>query len=119
MKGDSAVFNRFQQYRGRLHVSVATLAELWTWVLRATAPEPRAQALADLLSDVSVLDATPNVSRRFGEVEAGLLDRGQPVSEFDLLIAATALVHNLTLVTHNVRDFADISGLTIRDWLGQ
>ncbi len=83
------------------------------------APARRVQGLVDLLSDVSVLDATPNVSRRFGEAEALLLDQGRPVSEFDLLIAATALVHNSTLVTHNVRDFANIPGLTTRDWLGQ
>jgi tRNA(fMet)-specific endonuclease VapC len=36
----------------------------------------------------------------------------------DLLIAATALVHNLTLVTHNIRDFANVPGLTVQDWLG-
>ena len=35
----------------------------------------------------------------------------------DLLIAATALVHNLTLVTHNVRDFANVPDLMIQDWL--
>jgi tRNA(fMet)-specific endonuclease VapC len=34
----------------------------------------------------------------------------------DLLIAATALVHGLTLVTHNTRHYAGIEGLTIEDW---
>jgi tRNA(fMet)-specific endonuclease VapC len=72
--------------------------------------------LANLLSDVTILDATPTVARKFGEVEAQLL-QGQAVTEFDLLIAATALVHNLTLVTHNVRDFAHVPGLRVIDWL--
>ena len=35
----------------------------------------------------------------------------------DLMIAATALVHNLTVVTHNVQDYADVPGLSIADWL--
>jgi tRNA(fMet)-specific endonuclease VapC len=35
----------------------------------------------------------------------------------DLLNGATALVHNLTMVTHNAKDYSDIPGLTIADWL--
>ena len=35
----------------------------------------------------------------------------------DLFIASTALVHGLTLVTHNTKDFAHVPGLTLEDWL--
>jgi len=35
----------------------------------------------------------------------------------DLMIAATALVHNLIVVTHNVHDYSRVPGLTIHDWL--
>jgi len=35
----------------------------------------------------------------------------------DLLIAAVALLHDLTLVTHNTRDFQGISGLRLENWL--
>jgi predicted nucleic acid-binding protein len=35
----------------------------------------------------------------------------------DLLIASTALVHGLTLVTHNVADFANVPSLTVVAWL--
>ena len=38
------------------------------------------------------------------------------MSEFDLLIAATALVNGLNMVTHNVADFQNIPGLLIEDW---
>ncbi len=117
VKGDRTVFGRFLQHLGQLHISVATLGELWTWCLRGNAPARRMTGLANLLSDVTILDATPTVARKFGEVEAQLLDQGQAVTEFDLLIAATALVHNLTLVTHNVRDFAHVPGLRVIDWL--
>jgi tRNA(fMet)-specific endonuclease VapC len=37
--------------------------------------------------------------------------------DMDLVIAATALVYDLTLVTHNVQDFTDMPGLRIQDWL--
>jgi tRNA(fMet)-specific endonuclease VapC len=117
MKGDGRIQSRFIQYGGGLHISVATLAELYTWTLRAKAAPRRAQGLTDLLSDVSVLDATTAVARKFGEIEAALLDRGRPMSEFDLLIAATAVVNGLNMVTHNVADFSQVPGLTVIDWL--
>ena len=117
VKGDRTVFGRFLQHLGQLHISVATLGELWTWGLRANAPARRLTGLTNLLSDVTVLDATPPVARKFGEVEAQLLDRGHAVTEFDLLIAATALVHDLTLVPHNVQDFAHVPCPRVADWL--
>jgi predicted nucleic acid-binding protein len=39
------------------------------------------------------------------------------VGELDVIIAATAIVNNLTLVTHNTKDFERITGLTLADWL--
>jgi len=117
LKGDRHIWQRFMQYGGRLHLSSITVGELFTWSLRAHASPKRLQALLDLLTDVTVLDVTVDVSREFGELRAVLLDAGQGTPDMDLLIAATALVHNLTLVTHNVRDFVNLPGLNIEDWL--
>ena len=39
------------------------------------------------------------------------------VSRLDLMIASVALVHNLTLVTHNTAHFIRIPGLRLDDWL--
>src|ERR1700682_3288659 len=102
---------------GRLHVSAITVAELYTWALRATAPPKRLQGVLDMLNDMTFLDVDQDVARKFGELRAALLDAGQPKPQMDLLIAATALVHGLTLVTHNTQDYAGIAGLTLDDWL--
>jgi predicted nucleic acid-binding protein len=66
------------------------------------APPKRLQTLLDLLSDVTVLDVTLDVGRKFGEVRARLLDAGLATPAMDLFIAATAPAHDLTLVTHVV-----------------
>jgi tRNA(fMet)-specific endonuclease VapC len=50
-------------------------------------------------------------------IQAHFRDIGQPAPELDLLIGSTALIHGLTLVTHNVQDFAVIPGLHIVAWL--
>jgi tRNA(fMet)-specific endonuclease VapC len=70
----------------------------------------------DFLKATAVLDVTQAVAEKFGELRAGLLDRGIVVGEMDLLNASVALIHNLTLVTHNVADYANVPGLTVVDW---
>jgi tRNA(fMet)-specific endonuclease VapC len=117
-KGNPLVFNRFVQYGGGRAISTVTLGELFTWALRAQAPPSRMQGVQDLLKLVTVLDITAAVARQFGEIRAALLDAGTPRPELDLLNGAVALVHQLTLVTHNVQDYAGVPGLTmIQDWL--
>lgn len=117
LKGSNALANRFIQYGGRLHLSAASLGELYTWAFRARASSTRMQRLLDMLPLVSLLVVDAHVARRFGELDAYLLDHGLAVSEIDLQNAATALVHGLSLVTHNVRDFVNIPGLQVVDWL--
>jgi tRNA(fMet)-specific endonuclease VapC len=117
LKGNSQVYSRFLQYSGRLHVSTITVAELCTWAMRAKAASGRLQDLLRFLDDVTILDVDRSVAHRFGEVRAHQLDQGVFTPEMDLLIAATSLVHNLTLVTHNVQDFANVPGLMLQDWL--
>jgi len=41
---------------------------------------------------------------------------GTPIGPNDLVIAATALAHTATLVTHNTREFGRVSGLQLEDW---
>jgi tRNA(fMet)-specific endonuclease VapC len=116
LKGNRAVSSRFVQHFGGLHVSTVTVGELYTWTLRAKAPPKRLQSLEEFLGDLIVVDVTREVARKFGELRAELYDKGLPPPDMDLLIAATALSHNLTLVTHNTRDFANIPSLTMVDW---
>jgi predicted nucleic acid-binding protein len=80
-------------------------------------PPSRKQGLDEFLRDLTVVDVTSDVARKFGEVRAGLFDRGLPMPPMDLMIAATALVNNFTLVTHNTADYANVPNLRTVDWL--
>jgi tRNA(fMet)-specific endonuclease VapC len=53
----------------------------------------------------------------FGRLRGTLLQQGVSVATVDLMIAAVAIVHDLTLVTHNTADFQNIPGLRMEDWL--
>jgi tRNA(fMet)-specific endonuclease VapC len=117
LKEKGIVTNRFLQYTGGLSVSTITLGELYAWAFRGNAPPKRLRGLREMLSDVRILEVTVEVAETFGRLQAGLLDAGTPASGMDLMIAATALLHDLTLVTHNTQDYANIPGLRTMDWL--
>jgi predicted nucleic acid-binding protein len=116
LKNDRMVAGKVLLHFGSLHVSVVTVGELLTWALRAKAPAARLQGVQDFLKAATVLDVTRAVAEKFGELRAGLLDQGLVVGEMDLLNAAVALIHNLTLVTHNVADYVNVPGLSVVDW---
>lgn len=52
----------------------------------------------------------------FGDIRADLARNGTPVGPYDLQIAAIALANNLTLVTHNTKEFSRVSNLQLEDW---
>ncbi len=98
---------------GRLAISAVTVDEIAFGLAR----RPHAAMLAwfDLfLARNEVLTVTAPIARRAGEMRAQLAARGQVRSQADMLIAATAQVHALTLVTRNVRDF-DGCGIAVLD----
>ena len=55
-------------------------------------------------------------ARRCAELRAELEAAGKVIGPHDLQIAAIALQHQLTLVTHNLREFTRITGLKVDDW---
>ena len=53
----------------------------------------------------------------YAQQKAHLKRIGRLQGEFDMLIGSVAVAHNLTLVTHNTRHFADMVGLKLEDWV--
>jgi tRNA(fMet)-specific endonuclease VapC len=52
----------------------------------------------------------------YGRLRGALAMAGTPIGANDLMIAAIGLSRQLTLVTHNTREFSRIAGLLIEDW---
>jgi tRNA(fMet)-specific endonuclease VapC len=52
----------------------------------------------------------------YGRLRGTLAVAGTPIGPNDLMIAAIALSRQLTLVTHNTREFSRVAGLLIADW---
>ena len=63
-----------------------------------------------------VVDFQIDDARCAAEIRAMLAAVGAPIGPFDILIAGQALARDLTLITHNTREFARVNGLRIEDW---
>lgn len=110
--------DRFRRCRaGDLAVSVVVWAELLHGARKYGLPEQRQITIHRLLQPFRCLDLTVKITDRYGQVRHDLETRGQVIGPFDLLLAATALVHDLTLVTHNTGEFRRVDGLRIEDWM--
>lgn len=102
-----------------LYLSVLTLGEIRKGIDGVSEPARR-QALADWLEvDLPlfftgrILGIDAAVADRWGRLVA---EAGRPVPAIDSLLAATALVHDLVLVTRNTRDFAGMPVQVFNPW---
>ncbi len=64
-------------------------------------------------SDCRILDVTTSIARHAGVLRGQLARRGRPRAQADMLIAATAALHGLTLATRNERDFDDCGVIVV------
>ncbi|MDJ0634624.1 MAG: type II toxin-antitoxin system VapC family toxin [Xenococcaceae cyanobacterium MO_188.B29] len=53
----------------------------------------------------NLLPITPEIAQRSGELRGQLRSKRKTHTQADMMIAATAQIHQLTLVTRNIRDF--------------
>jgi tRNA(fMet)-specific endonuclease VapC len=98
-------------------VSAVTASELLHGVHRARTPgqRHRRQAFVEgLLAQFPVVDFDLTVARVHASLWADLAKRGVAVGERDLMIGATALAKDYTLVTRDQRSFSKIPGLSVQ-----
>jgi len=62
---------------------------------------------------MNVLVFDEKIAKKYAEIQIKYLKKGKPRPFFDLIIAATAIEHGLTLVTSNLKDFELIEGLKV------
>ena len=95
-------------------ISVISIAELYDGIFGGADPARKEQELlAFLARGIDRLDVDAATATLFARERSRLRRAGTPIGDFDLLIGATALHHNLTLLSNNRRHFQRIPGLNL------
>ena len=96
-----------------LAVSIISYGELFEGAISAPDPATELARFRRFLARLALLALDDAVMERFARLRTELRRRGQLIPDLDLLIAATAMHHDLTLLTRNVRHFRRIPELTL------
>lgn len=89
-------------------VSVVTIGELFEVAFNTVNPEARIESYRRFMAWFLLANVTEPIMLRFAEIRAYLRRRSEMISDFDIVIGATALEYDLTVLTFNIRHFARI-----------
>ena len=88
--------------------------ELYFGALKSQQRQTSLERIAHLRFEILPFDKDDTT--RSGEIRAMLARARTPIGLYDVLIAGQALSRGLTVVTHNIREFAGVTGLHVEDW---
>ena len=116
LRGQGEVGARIRERKpSELSVSAITLAEL-----RYGADRKGSRKLHGLIdaftSAIEVMPFDEDAALEFGRIGSLLAERGTPIGDFDVLIAAHAVALRCTLVSNNLRHFSRVPGLLLKSW---
>jgi tRNA(fMet)-specific endonuclease VapC len=96
-----------------LAISLITYGEIYEGIYYGRDPKRSEQGFLQFLRGIDVLPLNKPIMKKFAHLRGQLRRSGQMINDPDLLIAATALHHDRTLLTHNLRHFSRIPTLKL------
>ena len=117
LKGHAAVKKNLQQhFYDPIKICVITLMELYYGAYKSQRIESNLAKIKTLENSLEIIPLGKESVEIFGIYKAKLEKEGDLLDDFDLILGACALSHNLVLVTNNVKYFQRIEGLKITNW---
>jgi tRNA(fMet)-specific endonuclease VapC len=97
-------------------ISEITLAELIFGAENSSMPSKNHKLIEDFSKIITILPIYNSIYL-YGKEKARLRKIGKPTSDFDLLIGTTAIENQLILITENTKDFVQLEGIKIENWI--
>jgi len=117
LKGNSAVQKQLVLHlNDALKVSVISMMELYYGAFKSERTAGNLTKVRKIERHLEVLPVSIEIAETIGMLKSDMESRGTRLDDFDLIIASSALAHNLILVTNNIRHFERIEGLKIENW---
>jgi tRNA(fMet)-specific endonuclease VapC len=118
IKGNTKVNQKISEYATiPKAISIITFGELLYGAKRSIQRDKNTSIVYRLAEIFPIVGITRSTIEAFTDVKMALDVRGERIEDFDLLIAATALSLNYTLVTNNTKHYKRIKGLLLENWM--
>ncbi len=118
IKGNKKVNQRISEYAAiPKAISIITFGELLYGAKKSLQRDKNTSVVYRLAEIFPIVGITRSTIEAFTDVRLALDLKGERIEDFDLLIAATALSLNYTLVTNNTKHYKRIEGLRLENWM--
>ena len=101
----------------KIYICNITVAELYFGAYNSQRVAENLIRVQKFIQNIEVIYLDDRAGQKFGELKASLRKIGQPIADFDLLIASIALTKNYSLVTNNTRHYQRIPELKLENWM--
>lgn len=117
LRGDSSVLAKFEENKNLpFSISMITYAELVFGAKRSQNEQKNMIKVNHIRDIYPIEELNEGVMEVFADIKAKMFDKGIRIEDMDLLIAATAIYNELTLVTNNTKHFENVPNLKIENW---
>ncbi|MDD7013441.1 MAG: type II toxin-antitoxin system VapC family toxin [Treponema sp.] len=117
LRGDSSVLAKFEENKNLpFSISMITYAELVFGAKRSQNEQKNMIKVNHIRDIYPIEELNEGVIEVFADIKAKMFDKGIRIEDMDLLIAATAIYNELTLVTNNTKHFENVPNLKIENW---
>ena len=117
LRGDHVVLEKFEENKNiPISISLITYAELVFGAKRSQNKQKNMIKVNHIRDIYTIEELNEGVMEVFADIKAKMFDKGIRIEDMDLLIAATAIYNELTLVTNHIKHFEHIPNLKIENW---
>ena len=114
LAGQNAAIELFESLApSPIAISIITYAEVYDGILNGRSRQPYESGFEQFLVAATVHEITMPIAKVWAAIRGDLRRRGRLIPASDLFIASTAIHHDLTLVTRNLRHFERVPGLRL------
>lgn len=90
--------------------------ELLYGAMKSQHPQASLHKVENFCAHFQSLPFDDKAAEYYGKIRSELSAIGKPIGANDFMIAAIALANDVTLITHNTREFSRVNGLRLEDW---
>jgi tRNA(fMet)-specific endonuclease VapC len=115
LQKEDPAFLALLQQGGDLFIPAVVIGELYYGAANSGRVAQNIKAIDDLVVENVILTCDATTAKFYGQIRHQLRQKGRPIPENDIWIAAVAIQHALTLVTRDVH-FQEVTGLPVEGW---